>query len=597
MKEELLKKVSVSNASWKIENSFLNEIDSRRVSEKLTQDFQIPKSLSKHLARIGINSENFEDYINPLIKNTLPDPLIMKDAGKAISLICDAIKEKKKIGIFGDYDVDGACSVALFKIFLTKFGSSLFTYIPDRFKEGYGPNKQALNKFKEKKVDLIITVDCGISSHDVFREFKNTDVKIIIIDHHKASPNLPKADAIVNPNRLDDNSNLGYLCAAGLTFIILAGILREIKSQKIFFDQESKINLMHMLDLVSLATVCDIVPLYGVNRAFVKQGLKILAKRNNLGLKALCDVSKLNKYPDTHTLGYILGPRINAGGRLSDSNLGLNLLSGNNEENVFKVAQTLDDLNNKRKDIERDVLIEAETIAEKKLNKNPNLPLIIVAGDGWHEGVIGIVAGRIKDKYNKPSIVISFDQKSIGKGSGRGVSNFSLSENIILAKQMGFLIEGGGHDMAVGLKIQKKNLNEFEEFILKKAEKLNNFSSKVLYFTDFIPLSRCNFEFIDYLDKIGPFGAGHSEPRFIINNCKIKNHKWIGKEQQHFSATIDDGSGTKIKAIAFSSRGTKLGDFFLADDFSYNLSMLVRIHKNNFGGFNSIQLLIDDITY
>ncbi len=590
-------KNSVSQAIWKEEIPLLNNIDTCRITEKIIDNHNIHIALAKHLARIGISSENYDEFINPLIKNLLPDPLIMKDAEKAINIICEIISKKKPIGIFGDYDVDGACSAALFKLILSKFDVPVFCYIPDRFKEGYGPNIEALNKLKSQNVELIITVDCGILAHSPLNLAAKQKMKIIVIDHHKASVELPKVEAVVNPNRLDDDSSLGHLCATGLCFIILAGILRECKRRKISTKDSKEINLIYFLDLVALATVCDIVPLLGINRAFVKQGLKVLSKRKNLGLKALCDVGKLNQQPTTHSLGYIIGPRINAGGRLGNSDIGVKLLSENDEEVANGLALKLDDLNSNRKNIEKDVLLNAEELAYSKIGENPNLPLLVLTGKNWHEGVIGIVAGRIKDKFNKPTIVITLNDKKIGKGSGRGVNNFSLGDNIILAKQLGLIISGGGHDMAIGLQIEEKKINQFEQFMIDKAKTTINKETKTYFVTDYISIASCNDQFIDNLERIGPFGSGHSELRFVINNCRIKYHKWIGKENQHFSATINDGSGKDLKVIAFSISGTKIGTYLKNSDFDTPISILGRFQKNNFGGRSSIQLLVDDIAY
>ena len=588
---------SLSGAIWHKAPSLLSEVQTQRMAQHLRQAHSVPLAIAMHLARIGVTSDTLDDFLEPRLRNLLPDPLVMCDADKAISRICDAIQDGHPIGLFGDYDVDGACSAALFRQVLGQFDIPVYCHIPDRFSEGYGPNIAALQKLKENGARLIITVDCGITAHEPLAEAAAQNMDILVIDHHKAGPTLPIATAVVNPNRLDDDSQLGYLCAAGVCFLVLAGVMRECRVRQITPPSGTMPDLLTLLDIVGLATVCDVVPLQDINRVFVKQGLKILATRQNIGLRHLCDVAGLATAPNTHTLGFLLGPRINAGGRLGQSDLGIQLLTAQDADIAGSLASRLDELNGERRATEQAVQLQAEALAEELLTEDSARSVLVLFGEGWHEGVIGIVAGRLKDKYNRPVIVIAFDKEGRGKGSSRGVPGLSLGDIIQAARQEGLLLSGGGHDMAAGLSLHRDKLSAFTNFITQRARAAFGDAPPARSFvaSHTLSVAGCTSEITDWLEKVGPFGAGHPEPRFIITHCQLKNLRWVGSEKQHLSVQLDDKTARPLPAICFSAATTPLGRALVANPDPGPVSVLGRVRVDNFRGGGAVQLHIEDI--
>ena len=588
---------SLSGATWQEAPSVLPDAQTKRLAQHLQQAHNIPIAIAMHLARHGVTSESLDDFLEPRLRNSLPDPLVMRDADKAIGRICDAIEEGHPIGLFGDYDVDGACSAALFRQVLGQFGIPVYCHIPDRFSEGYGPNITALKQLKEKGARLIITVDCGITAHEPLAEAAEQNMDVLVIDHHKAGPTLPVATAVVNPNRLDDDSRLGYLCAAGVCFLVLAGVMRECRTRNITPPSGTMPDLLTLLDMVGLATVCDVVPLRDVNRVFVKQGLKMLATRQNLGLRHFCDVAGLAAAPTTHTLGFLLGPRINAGGRLGQSDLGIQLLTAQDGDIAGSLALRLDELNVERRATEQAVQLQAEALAEEQLTEDAARPVLILSGQGWHEGVIGIVAGRLKDKYNRPVIVIAFDDEGRGKGSGRGVPGLSLGDVIQAARQDGLLLSGGGHDMAAGLSLHRDKLAAFTSFVNGRASAAFGDAPPKRSFvaSHTLSVAGCTSDITDWLEKVGPFGVGHPEPRFIITHCQLKNLRWVGAEKQHLSVQLDDKTARPLSAICFSAATTPLGRALAATPDPGLVSVLGRVRVDSFRGGGAVQLHIEDI--
>ncbi len=587
---------SFSGACWNQQQSVFSEPDTHRRASALEGQINIPYALAWYMAAYGVIPENIENFFTPRLRDSMPDPHVMQDAEQAINLICNVIKTKKPIGLFGDYDVDGACSAALFRTILAAFGISVYCHIPDRFEEGYGPNITALQKLQAQGAELILTVDCGISAHAPLAEAKEMGMKIIVIDHHKAGPELPEAEAVVNPNRLDDDSGLGHLCAAGVSFLILAGILRRCRMTDIVPLSGQMPDLLSVLDMVALATICDIVPLKGLNRTFVKQGLKILAQRKNKGLRALMDVARLDQPPSVHTLGFLLGPRINAAGRLGQSDLGLQLLSSVDEAIVAALASQLDDLNMQRRLTEQEVQIQAEDMAAEKLVQNPELPVLVLSHQDWHEGVIGIVAGRIKDRFNRPAIVIAFGADGVGKGSGRSITGFSLGDQIMAARQQGLLLSGGGHDMAAGLSLDSTQIQAFEDFLIERAQKVFSGPPKKSFtFAQSLSVASLTTDFLQWLDKIGPFGSGFAEPRFIITHCRLVKPFWMGAEKQHLSVQLDDGTAAPLRAVCFNIAGTALGQYLKDTPDPGLVRILGKLRADHFRGGDAVQFIIDDI--
>lgn len=587
---------SLSGAVWHQHVPLHTSAETDRRAEGMAAATGMPPALAWYLSANGIDGEQLDSFINPRLRDSLPDPHIMRDAETAINLICNAIELKQPIGIFGDYDVDGACAAGLFRAILSRFGCPVYCHIPDRFSEGYGPNITALEGLKAQGAELILTVDCGITAHQPLEAAARAGMRVVVIDHHKAGPTLPQAEAVVNPNRLDDDSGLGHLCAAGVCFLILAGVMRQCRNRGLVPPDGKMPDLLAVLDMVALATICDIVPLKGVNRTFVKQGLKVLAQRQNPGLRALMDIARLDQPPTTHTLGFLLGPRINAGGRLGRSDLGVQLLACTEDGVADSLAVQLDELNMQRRITEKQVQHQAEEMALEKLAARPDLSVLVLASTGWHEGVIGIVAGRIKDKFNRPSIIISLDEQGGGKGSGRSVRGFSLGDAIMAARQQGILVSGGGHDMAAGLGLMADNLSAFEAFLLQRAgDVFAGPPVKSFQACQSVSVAGLDFSFTQWLEKIGPFGSGFAEPRFYITHCRLTRHHWMGAEKQHLSVSLDDGTAPPLRAVAFNLAGTPLGQALQNNPDPGPVMVLGTLRPDSFRGGKNIQFMIEDI--
>ena len=564
---------SVSGASW---------IAPKKAKENLKdlfkQEFDLTEAMSELLVNRNFNIEELSNFFDPKIKNLMPDPLVLKDMDKTINRLLKAILDKETIGIFGDYDVDGACSSAIIYSYLIKLGCKVEVHIPDRFTEGYGPNTQALMNLKEQGCNLIITVDCGITAFEPLKKANEENIDIIIIDHHITEPNLPEAYSIINPNRFDEESKLGYLSAAGVCFLTLVALDRKLRENNI----KSNVDLKLYLDLVALATICDVVPLRFLNRAFVSTGLKVMGWRQNHGLKALFDLSNLREIPNEQNLGYIIGPRINAAGRLGNSNLGVQLLCCNSEVEASVIAEKLNQLNEKRKDIQNSVLESAIDKLNKEEISNKNV--IVLADTEWHEGVIGIVAGRIKDRFHKPSIIISINKDGIGKGSSRSVSGFDIGSAIIAAQQNGILLSGGGHAMAAGLTVEQQKLEELDNFLnerfiksIKPSVRLKDYKIEAD-----INLRAANKKLVEEFRKIAPFGSENSEPIIAISKIRIKNFRSVGKEGKHFSFIASDESGDTLNCIAFNAAGSPLGDAIKIASNGPLLHLIGYLRENSF---------------
>ena len=545
--------LSVSGRSW-----VLKTYDHEQVIF-LKEDFSLNEMTSKLLSIRKIKKEDIKSFLNPSIKNILPNPNNLIDMEKATQRTLVAVNNKEKIGIFGDYDVDGATSTALLGKYFSELKIPYEIYIPDRKTEGYGPTIKSFENLIKKGVKIIFTVDCGTLSFEAMDYAKKNKIDVIILDHHQSEINLPNAYSIVNPNRLDDKSNLEYLCAAGVTFMFLVSINRELRLNKLFINDKIKEpNLIDYLDLVSLGTVCDVVPLIGLNRAIVKQGLKILKLKKNLGLKTLLDICKIESKPSIYHLGFMLGPRINAGGRVGKCSHGANLLLGTDPKQTFKLASELDQYNKERQMLEKDLLIDI-------LNKSAdyqNDPVLVLSGYNWHEGVIGIVAARLKDKFNKPVIIISITNK-IGKASARSIVGFDIGSAIIAATQEKILLKGGGHKMAGGFSINKENIDKFKNFIFRKFKNINEdlITIKPLLLDSVISPTAINMDFYKQVYALSPFGSGNPEPKFIIEDLKTVNGKIVG--EKHIKSVLIGADGSTIKTIAFNATENDFGPCLL----------------------------------
>jgi single-stranded-DNA-specific exonuclease len=576
---------SVSGKNWISKDFNSEEIDFFKTN------FFLDEIVAKLLSIRKIKKEDIKFFLEPSIKDILPNPYSLKDMDRAIERTENSIINSEKIGIFGDYDVDGATSTAILGRYFELLNIPFEIYIPDRKKEGFGPNEKAFLEFINLGVNLIFTVDCGTLSFAPMDFAKKRGVDVIILDHHQSEIKLPVAHSIVNPNRFDDRSELNYLCAAGVCFMFLVALNKRLRDQNWFLNNSLKEpNLINILDLVSLGTVCDVVPLIGINRAFVCQGLKVLKQKNNLGLKTLIEVCNIEKTITAHELGYALGPRINAGGRVGKSTHGANLLLNHSPKNAFKLAADLNIYNEERK------ILEAELL-NKILNtdyKNNNDPVVILHGENWHEGIIGIIAARVKEKFNKPTIIISVNN-GIGKGSCRSIHGFDLGSVIIGAVQGGLLSKGGGHKMAAGFTIDMNKIKEFKEFVFRKFKSVNTkLEGKMNYYYDIeIAPSALNIEFFEKINLLAPFGSGNPEPRFIIKNVKLVNSKIVA--EKHIKSVLVGSDSTTLKAISFNTVETELGSYLLKKNIK-SFDIAGKLSLNEWRGQKNVEFIIDDIS-
>ena len=557
----------------------------------LKDNFFLDEITSKLLSIRKIKKEDIKSFLNPSIKNFLPNPNILMDMEKATLRTSKSINKKEKVGIFGDYDVDGATSTALLGKYFTELKIPYEIYIPDRKKEGYGPSIKSFKELIDKGVKIIFTVDCGTLSFDAIEFAKENNTDVIVLDHHQSEIKLPKAFSIINPNRFDDESNLQYLCAAGVTFMFLVSINRKLRLESWFTKNKiDEPNLINYLDLVSLGTVCDVVPLIGLNRAIVKQGLKILKIKKNLGLKTLLDICNIESNPSIYHLGFMLGPRINAGGRVGKCSHGANLLLDTDPKNAFKLASELDQFNKERQILEKDLL-------QKLLNETKDYskdPVLVLSGSNWHEGIIGIVAARLKDKFNKPVIIISIDGE-IGKASARSIVGFDIGSVIIAATQNKILLKGGGHKMAGGFSINIRNIEKFKEFVFRRFRNINEdlTSEKPLYLDSTISPAAINLDFYNKVNNLAPFGSGNPEPKFIIENLKTVNSKIVG--EKHIKSVLIGMDGSSIKTIAFNAVENDLGAYLLKNN-NKIFNIAGKLSLNEWKGQSNVEFIIDDIS-
>ena len=576
---------SVSGKNWVFKK--FNSSDIKIYSE----DYSLSEIVAKLLS---IRKKNIEDiglFLNPTIKNLMPNPLTLKDMENAIERTYQGIKKRELIGIFGDYDVDGATSTALLARYFLSINQKIQTYIPDRKREGYGPSVEGFNNLIKLGTKIIFTVDCGTLSFEPVKIAQSQNIDVIVLDHHQSDLKLPNACAIVNPNRYDDTSKLNYLCAAGVCFMFLVALNKKLRDRNWF--EEKKINepnILNFLDLVSLVTVCDVVPLVDLNRAIVTQGLKILKKRLNLGLKTLYDLCKIESQTTTYHLGYILGPRINAGGRVGKSSHGAELLASDDPQRTYQIANDLNKSNKERQSIE---LMLSEQVNTEVKNFQDD-PVLVLTGNSWHEGIIGIVASRIKEKYNKPTILISTNESS-GKGSARSIYGFDIGTQIIKATQSGIIEKGGGHKMAGGFTIKKENIPLFRDFLIKNFKKSQLSSSKVvnLYLDSLIAPSALNEEFYFEIEKLAPFGSGNSEPKFVIENLQLISSDLVA--DKHIKTVLYGKDGSVIKSIAFNAKDSPL-EIYLNKKNKKKFNIAGIMNLNEWRGKKSVEFIIEDIS-
>ena len=571
-------------------NWIYRKFDSSYV-EYLKENFFLDEITAKLLSIRNIKKDSIKSFLEPSIKSLIPNPKILRDMEKTTLRLLKAINQKERIGIFGDYDVDGASSTAIIGNYFKMIKQDFEIYIPDRKSEGYGPSIKSFQNLIDKKVSLIITVDCGTMSFDAIDFANKNNVDVVVLDHHQSEINLPKAHSIINPNRFDDQSNLNYLCAAGVCFMTLISLSSTLRKKGWFLKKKIKEpNLLDFLDLVSLGTICDVVPLIGLNRAIVKQGLKVINLKKNLGLKTLIDLCKIESKASTYHLGYIIGPRINAGGRVGKCSHGANLLLNNNPKESFQIATELEQFNLDRKKLETDLL----NVVLNAVNQDIKDPVLVLYGNNWHEGIIGIIASRIKEKFNKPTVIISL-KDNIGKGSARSTFGFDIGAVILAAKQDKILIKGGGHKMAGGFSIEQNKIKDFKDFMIKqfKKKKDNKLGKSEIYLDSTISASALNLDFYKQVEKLSPFGSGNPEPKFIIENVKMLKSMVVGKN--HIKSILLSKDGSSIKTIAFNCYDTDLGQFLLNNKIN-TFNIVGKLSLNEWKGEKNVEFIIDDIS-
>jgi single-stranded-DNA-specific exonuclease len=557
--------------------------------------FQPDDLVTQLLLARGVPRDDIERHRDPTIRAFMPDPSIFRDMDKGAERIAGAVEAGEAVTVYGDYDVDGATSAALLIRLLRDLGLQAGHYIPDRLMEGYGPSGEALVKIGAGGSSLIVTVDCGAMAYDALLQAKTAGIEVIVVDHHKCATELPVAFALINPNRLDeadDAASHGHLAAVGVAFLLAAAVVRILRARG-FFTNRAEPKLMDLLDLVALGTVADVAQLRGLNRAFVAQGLKVMAGRRNVGMSALIEASRLTRAPICSDLGFALGPRINAGGRVGKSDLGVRLLTTEDREEARGIAAELNQLNEERRAIEAVVQEQAEAMLPAQHNR----AVALLSGNGWHPGVIGIVAGRIKEKSGKPSIVIAVDADGVGKGSGRSIAGVDLGAAIIAAKDAGLLEAGGGHAMAAGLTVSADKIEALAEWLdAKLAGDVSRASGSKALLVDAVLNPRgLNPAFVDAMEAAGPYGMGWPGPRVVTGPVRVIKCDIVGKD--HVRAVVAGDDGASFKAMAFRQGETALGQQLLHGERGRKYWLAGRAKTDDWGASPKAELHIDDIAF
>ncbi len=562
-----------------------------RVAAGIAQKLDLPEIVSRLLSARGIGIDAAATFLEPTLRVLLPDPSALTDMDVAADRLADAVRRGETVAVYGDYDVDGACSAALMVGFLRTLGCPVVHHVPDRIKEGYGPNAPALLSLVGRGATLIVCVDCGTAAAVSLAAVAG-QADVIVLDHHKAEGMPPAILATVNPNRLDDTSGLGTLCAAGVAFLTAIATMRALRRLG-FFAGRAEPDLMGLLDLVALATVCDVMPLTGVNRAFVCQGLKVMGRRSRPGIAALLDVTRARDKLNAATCGYALGPRINAGGRISEADLGLRLLLTEDRIEALALAERLEAVNRTRQDVEAGIMDAAMFAAEAQVAAGR--AAVLVTGEGWHPGVVGIVAGRIKERFNRPACVAGFTD-GFGKGSGRSVPGIDLGSAVIAARQAGLLETGGGHAMAAGFGIRAERLADFHAFLEDRLAAASAMPSAAdLIVEGALAVSGATTEVARHLERLAPFGAGNEEPTLVLNRARVVRADRVGREANSIRAFVEgEGGGPRLKAMMFRAREGALADALLARAEGVPLHLAGHLRAEEWNGSLSPTFIIFD---
>lgn len=577
---------SASGLAW------VHKLDPRQENTALAiaQGHGVPDIVARVLAGRGVAQDDAERFLDPTIRDLLPDPRTFTDMDKAAGRIADAVLRSERVAIFGDYDVDGAASSALMKRFLTHYGVVAEIYIPDRIFEGYGPNPDAMRELVGRGAKLIITVDCGTNSAASVDAANDAGADVVILDHHQIGGTLPDAVAVVNPNREDDLSGQGHLCAAGVVFVTLVrtvSILRERGAQTAAPD------LLGWLDLVALATVCDVVPLVGVNRAFVVKGLVAMRRMANAGLSALSRVSRIGEPLNPYHLGFIIGPRINAGGRIGDAALGSRLLADDDSVTALSVAETLDRLNQERQAMEQVMLAEAKAEADVELAAGDGPSVLVTASNRWHAGIVGLLAARLKEHARRPAFAINFNSTGVGTGSGRSIPGFDLGRMVRAAVDKGLLVKGGGHAMAAGITIQRDKLGDvrafFEQWASEDISRLRH--EECIEIDAALSADGATFALLDSLEQAGPFGSGHPQPVLVLPHHTLGDARQVGAN--HLRLELRSQTGARLQAMAFRAVDTELGNFLFSNR-GRAMHIVGNLSSNWWNGARSAQFRVMD---
>ena len=561
----------------------------------LDKDLNDTENLIKNIltSRGVVGDVNVQRFLNPSIREYMPEPFSLKDMERATKVIADSICSGEKIAIYGDYDVDGVTSTAIFVKYLRELGVDVSWHLPTREGEGYGLNTCAIEQIAKDGVGLMITVDCGISGMKEVDYAKELGLKVVITDHHSPDSVLPNADAIVNPKRVDDTSGLSYLAGVGVAFLTLVSLNRELKNRGFFGDNKPQVNLLNYTDMVALGTICDTMPLIDLNRAFVATGLKVLGLRQNLGLKTLMDLAGI-KHPTVYTVGFALGPRLNAAGRLDSAAPALELLLTDNPLIANDLAKELHRMNQERIDIQNSIMLDATEMANKCCSDGKCS--LFVCGDNWHGGVMGIIAGRLKDKYNLPTCVATRSDGLIN-GSGRSIPEIDLGKIIHEALACGILSEGGGHAAAAGFSLNTDQEKKFCEFLEKSvSEQLNGNKPKAEIIVDAeIDASGADMKLIEKLADLAPFGQSNPEPTLVLRGGVLKFATTMGNGA-HLRGMIKTSNGGQLSFVGFNLVGTPVGDFLLDDaNINTKIMMLGKLKENEYNGRVSAQFNLEDM--
>jgi single-stranded-DNA-specific exonuclease len=565
----------------------------QRLAEAIAQKNDLPEILGRVMAARGVGVDEAEAWLNPTLRGLMPKPSDFMDMEKGAGRLADAIVAGEKIGIISDYDVDGVSSAALMLRFLHSVGRDASVYIPDRISEGYGPSAAAVTALKEQGTQVLLTLDCGVLSHDPLAHAAELGLTAIIVDHHQAGVDLPEAHAVINPNRQDDMSGQGHLCAAGVVMVLIAATNKILRERRFYNDERPEPNMLQWLELVALATVCDVVPLRGVNRAYVTQGLKIMARRENLGLAALSDVGGLKRRPDTYALGFVLGPRLNAAGRVGHADDALALLMARDKGEAVALAHKLDDMNRKRQQIELRVVDEAYAQAEAAMGAAHAVSVLVVAAEGWHPGVVGLAAARLKERFGLPSMVLAINAKTgHATGSARSIMGADLGKAVRAALEAGHIIKGGGHAMAAGLTLEVGKLADARAFFeAALSDEVAAARENDLPVDGAVTATSATLDLIELLEQAGPYGAGNPSPMFVFPSHRVVYADRAGTD--HVRCTLVAADGSRIKAIAFRALGTELGEALLSER-QFPLHIAGRLVADEWGAKRVPSVQIED---